>query len=380
MNSLTSNSDYFNWLKEIKTKIASVRVKAARAANLELIQLYWYLGNQITEKQKDSSWGSGFIDQFSKDLKKEFPGIAGFSPKNLRYCRAFYCFYADIEKWQHAVAKLEKASNEKKWQQLVAKIETPLFSVPDIEKIVPQIVGHVPWGHNIHIFAKSKSLEEAFFYLQQTIENSWGRDFLALQIKSDLFQRQGKAISNFNKTLPEPQSDLAEQTLKDPYTFDFLAMAKPYNELDIEKKLVSHITKFLLELGKGFAFIGRQYHLEVGDSDYYLDLLFYHVTLKCYVVIELKNTKFMPEYTGKLNFYLSAVDSLIKGAGDNPTIGILLCRDKNNIEVEFALRDLNKPMGVSEFIFTEALPEELKGSLPTIEEIESDLQQLHEGF
>jgi predicted nuclease of restriction endonuclease-like (RecB) superfamily len=199
---------------------------------------------------------------------------------------------------------------------------------------------------------------------------------LALQIKSQLYQRQGKSITNFMQTLPEPLSDLAQQTLKDPYVFDFLTLTKPYHEKDIERQLIAHITKFLLELGKGFAFIGQQYHLEVGETDYYIDLLFYHTRLKCYVVIELKNTKFIPEYAGKLNFYLSAVDSLVKQEEDKPTIGILLCRDKNNFETEFALRDINKPMGVSEFQLTEMLPDELKSSLPSIEEIENELKKI----
>jgi predicted nuclease of restriction endonuclease-like (RecB) superfamily len=236
----------------------------------------------------------------------------------------------------------------------------------------------LPWSHIKIVLDKIKSHKEALFYINETIENGWSRDVLALQIKSGLYARQGKGITNFKHTLPPPQSDLAQQTLKDPYSFDFLTMTKPYNERNIENQLTTHITKFLLELGKGFAFIGRQYHLEVGDSDYYLDLLFYHVTLKCYVVVELKNTKFIPEYAGKLNFYLSAVDSLLKSESDNPTIGILLCRDKNSIEAEFALRDINKPMGVSEFTLTETLPDDLKGSLPTVEEIELDIQCLGE--
>jgi predicted nuclease of restriction endonuclease-like (RecB) superfamily len=236
-----------------------------------------------------------------------------------------------------------------------------------------KLATQIPWGHNIHIFTKAKSINEAYFYIQQTIENGWSRDILALQIKSQLFSRQGNAITNFQNTLPEPQSDLAIQTMKDPYIFDFLTMSKPYHEKDIEDQLVGHITKFLLELGKGFAFIGRQFHVQVGETDYYIDLLFYHVKLRCYVVIELKNTKFIPEYAGKLNFYLSAVDSLVKSETDNPTIGILLCRDKNNFETEFALRDIHKPMGVSEFQLTEILPDELKSSLPTIEEIENEL-------
>ena len=201
---------------------------------------------------------------------------------------------------------------------------------------------------------------------------------LALQLKSRLHARAGQSVTNFSLTLPPPQSDLAQQTLKDPYTFDFMAMTAPYNERDVERQLTQHITQFLLELGKGFAFIGRQHHLEIAGNDYYIDLLFYHVTLKCYVVVELKNRKFMPEYAGKLNFYLSAVDSLLKRDDDQPTIGLLLCRDKNNIEVEFALRDMNKPMGVSEYTLVEALPDNLKGALPTVEEIESDLQQLQQ--
>ncbi len=363
--------DYMSWIKGIKERIAISRVKASLAANYELIELYWYLGSQIVEKQKMARWGSRFIDQFSKDLKEAFPDMTGFSPKNLRYCRAFYTFFSDPEIWQQAVAKLKQTDSLQKWQQPVA-----IKSSSNMDVIIPHLSGQIPWGHNIYIFTKSKSFEEAFFYIHETIENGWSRDVLALQIKSNLYSRQGTAITNFKTTLPEPQSDLAQQTIKDPYSFDFLTLTKPYNERDIENQLINHITKFLLELGKGFAFVGRQYHLEVGDSDYYLDLLFYHIKLKCYVVVELKNTKFIPEYAGKLNFYLSAVDSLLKSETDHPTIGILLCRDRNKIETEFALRDINKPIGVSEFTLTENLPESLKGSLPTVEEIEADFEKL----
>ncbi len=224
-------------------------------------------------------------------------------------------------------------------------------------------------------FTKVKDVTEAIFYINETIQNGWSRDTLALQIKTDLYNRQGKSVTNFAATLPAPRSDLAQQTLKDPYSFDFMSMTKPYNELDVEKKLVDNISKFLLELGKGFAFIGRQYHLEIDGVDYYADLLFYHTKLKCYVVIELKNTRFKPEYTGKLNFYLSAVDSLVKAEDDNETIGILLCRDKNKIETEFALRGMTKPMGLSEFTLAECLPEDLKTALPTVEEIELELAE-----
>ena len=260
-------------------------------------------------------------------------------------------------------------------EQLVQITEAVIVQ-QSVGQIGQQLFAQLPWGHNIMIFTKSKDIEEANFYIQHTIENNWSRDVLALQIKTNLYSRQGKSINNFKNTLPEPFSDLAVQTLKDPYIFDFLNMTTSFKERDIELQLVKHISKFLLELGKGFAFIGQQYHIEIAENDYYIDLLFYHVKLKCYVVIELKNTKFIPEYAGKLNFYLSAIDSLLKTKDDKATIGILLCRDKNNIEAEFALRDINKPMGVSEFDFTEILPDEFKSSLPTIEEIENELKKL----
>ncbi|MBE0507009.1 MAG: DUF1016 domain-containing protein [Marinospirillum sp.] len=340
---LIANTDYANWLKQIKQRIHSVRMKVALAANGELIRFYWELGSQIADKQTHSQWGDKLIPQLSRDLNKAFPDMRGLSTSNLKYCLRFFQFYADTH------AKTEFGQ---------------------------QPVDQIPWGHNILIFTKCSSVAEAAFYIAQTIEQGWSRDVLALQIKSKLYDRAGKAVTNFSHTLPAPQSDLAQQTLKDPYTFDFMSMTVPYNERDVERQLTQHITQFLLELGKGFAFIGRQYHLEIAGNDYYIDLLFYHVTLKCYVVVELKNRKFTPEYAGKLNFYLSAVDSLLKRDDDQPTIGLLLCRDKNNIEVEFALRDMNKPMGVSEYTLLETLPDNLKGALPTVEEIEQDLQQL----
>jgi predicted nuclease of restriction endonuclease-like (RecB) superfamily len=331
------NSDYKTWISELKLKIRSTQIKAAVAVNATLIQFYLELGKMIVEKQSQTAWGGKLLEQISKDLKDEFPDMQGFSVRNLKYCRLFYTFYKD-------------------------------FSIGQ------QVVAQLPWSHNILIFTKSNSEKEAQFYIQQTIENHWSRDILALQIKTNLFERQGKSINNFKTTLPEPFSDLAEQTLKDPYVFDFLTLSVKAKEKDIENQLVEHIKKFLLELGKGFAFVGQQYHLEIAENDYYLDLLFYHIKLKCYVVIELKNKKFTPEDAGKINFYLSAVDSLIKESDDKPTIGLLLCRDKNNIEAEFSLRDLNKPIGISEFQLTEIIPEELKSSLPTIEEIENEFK------
>lgn len=236
-------------------------------------------------------------------------------------------------------------------------------------------LAQIPWYHHISLLTKVKSLENRLFYINETAKNGWSRDVMLLKIKSNLHQRQGSAITNFEYTLPDPQSELAKQSINDPYVFDFLSLSEDFKEKDIENQLIKHVSKFLLELGKGFAFLGSQYHLEVAEQDYYLDLLFYHTNLKCYVVIELKNTKFIPEYAGKLNFYLSAVDDKLKQENDQPSIGIVLCRDKNNVEVEFSLRGMSQPIGVSEFNLTETLPEYLKSSLPTIEEIEKGLEK-----
>lgn len=353
-------AEYNTWLNVIKQRVSAARVRVALAASSELIAFYYELGAQIADREEQAKWGSGFIDAFSRDLRQAFPEMSGFSPKNLRYCRAFFRFYCEPSIWQQVVAKL------------------PGQSLTGVDSETAAMLAPIPWGHHIQIFTKCDNLDQARFYLNQTIEQGWSRDVLAMQLKSNLYARVGKAVNNFSRTLPVPQSDLAQQTLKDPYMFDFMAMAEPYNELDVERQLTQHITQFLLELGKGFAFVGRQYHLEIAGNDYYIDLLFYHITLKCYVVVELKNRKFIPEYAGKLNFYLSAVDSLLKREDDQPTIGLLLCRDKNNIEVEFALRDMNKPMGVSEYTLVETLPDNLKGALPSVEEIESDLQQLQQ--
>ncbi|GAB6046503.1 hypothetical protein JCM19379_03250 [Methyloparacoccus murrellii] len=345
-------ADYQAWLNTIKQRVVSARLRMALSANRELILFYWELGAMLAHQQAHRQWGDKLIPQLSADLQRAFPDIKGLSTSNLKYCLRFFQFYGQAGE----------------------------AAAPDSSGLPfgQQAVDQIPWGHNIQIFTKCNSVDEARFYIEHTLAHGWSRDVLALQLKSRLHARAGKAVTNFSRTLPPPQSDLAQQTLKDPYTFDFMAMPEPYNERDVERQLTRHITQFLLELGKGFAFIGRQFHMEIAGNDYYIDLLFYHVTLKCYVVVELKNRKFIPEYAGKLNFYLSAVDSLLKREDDQPTIGLLLCRDKNNIEVEFALRDMNKPMGVSEYTLAEALPDNLKGALPTVEEIEQDLRQLQE--
>jgi len=344
------NSEYKIWINELKKQVRSVQIKAAIAVNSELIKFYWDLGKSISEKQAE--WGSKFLENLSSDLQDEFPEMKGFSVTNLKYCKLFYNYFA-----------------------IRPQLEDDLQNIksPQLEDDL-NFVKQIPWGHIKLIINKIKNEKEAHFYIQQTIENNWSRETLALQIKTNLFERNGKVINNFKNTLPEPFSDLAEQTLKDPYVFDFLTLSIKAKEKDIENQLILHLKKFLLELGKGFAFVAQQYRFAIAENDYAIDLLFYHTRLKCYVVIELKNTKFIPEYAGKINFYLSAIDSLLKAEDDKPTIGLLLCRDKNNIEAEFALRDLNKPIGISEFQLTEILPEELKSSLPTIEEIENELK------
>lgn len=354
---------YKDWLIELKQKVRTAQLKAAVAVNTELIMLYWELGKMITEKQ--TAWGSKFLEQLSQDLRTEFHDMQGFSERNLKYCRQFYQFYYPSI-GQQLVAQLEQPNQTNDTPQIVNPEDfNTLFR--------QQPVAQIPWGHNILIFSKSKSADEAEFYAGQTLQNGWSRNILSLQINANLFQRQGKAIHNFQNTLPEITSDLAHQMIKDPYQFDFLALTDNYKERELENALVNNITNFLLELGSGFAYIGRQVPLMIGDQEYFIDLLFYHLKLRAYVVVELKTTDFIPEYAGKLSFYLSAANDLLKHPTDNPTIGLMICKNKNNIIAEYALKDINQPIGVSEYQLSKLFPEEFKSSLPTIEEIEKEL-------
>jgi len=347
-------SKYQDFIIEIKNQILQSQSKAALAVNKELILLYWNIGKMIFENQSLLEGRNNFIEQLSKDIKSEFPLISGFSRSNLFNIRKFYNFYSSISV-QQAVG-LEELNTI---QQVVGLNDLSL----------------IPWGHHVVILEKTKSIEEAQFYIEETIKNNWSRAVLLIQLKQNLFERQGKSINNFDKTLQKNQAQLANQILKDPYNFDFLTLEAKVHELEIEKQLTENITKFLLELGKGFAFIGRQYSIEVGEKSYAIDLLFYHIILRCYVVIELKTVEFEPEFAGKLNFYLSAVDNLLKSENDNPSIGILLCNGKNGIEVEYSLKDINKPIGVSEYTFTEQLPKIYENSIPTVNEFEKLLKE-----
>jgi predicted nuclease of restriction endonuclease-like (RecB) superfamily len=339
MNKIISK-EYSKLLNDLKKKVASSQTKAVLAVNKELVLLYWNIGKKILENQNNAGWGAKVIDLLSKDLSTSFPEMKGFSVRNLKYMRSF------------AEAN------------------------PDYQ-IVQQGAAQLPWFHNCVLLDKIKDQDERLWYIKQTIKNGWSRKVLIHQVEQKLYKRQIKneKTHNFKATLTPTQSDLAHQTLKDPYIFDFLSIGKEAQERDIENELTTHITNFLLELGAGFSYVGRQIHLKVGKQDYYIDLLFYHLKLRCYIVIELKMGEFRPEHAGKINFYLSAVDDLRRHPDDNSSIGIILCQSKEKIIVEYALRNLNRPIGVSQYKLVETLPDNLKANLPSIEEIEKELSK-----
>lgn len=359
---LTTDKEYKVWLTEIKFRIRAVQIKAALSVNSELLRFYWSLGVDIAAKQTTAKWGDGLLSQLSRDLMAEFPEMKGFSLSNLKYIKQWYLFYTRSSViGQQAVG------------QTIKPPVSPLQQDEFVQQVVEQISA-IPWGHNIAIVAKCKDVAEAIYYVQNTLAHNWSRSVLVHQIESGFYQREGRSVTNFAVALPKPQSDLAKQALKDPYIFDFLSMTKEYNERDLEKSLIEHITQFLLELGAGFAYIGRQVQIQVGEREFFIDLLFYHTRLHCYVVIELKTSDFEPEHAGKLNFYIKAIDSQFRKEGDQPTIGILLCKNKDRLVAEYALSDIHKPMGVSEYQLTQALPDDLKPSLPSIEDIERELE------
>jgi len=342
-----ADPSYTKWLGELKAKVRQVQLKAALAVNEQLLRFYWDLGADIVHKQAETAWGEGLINSLSRDLSQAFPDMKGFSASNLRYARQWFLFYSEA-------AAIH--------QQPVGESGGPIMG--QITKI--------PWGHNLAILAKCKNPQEALYYVGQTLAHNWSRSVLVHQIEGGLYQREGNAITNFSTTLPTPQSDLARQTLKDPYIFDFLSLSQEHNERDLEKGLLAHITQFLLELGSGFAYVGKQLPLQVGAREFFLDLLFYHTRLHCYVVIELKTVDFEPEHAGKMNFYIKAVDEQYRQEKDEPTIGLLLCKGKDKLVAEYALSDIHKPIGVSAYQLTQSLPDNLKPSLPSIEEIENE--------
>jgi predicted nuclease of restriction endonuclease-like (RecB) superfamily len=328
---------YSDWLAELKTRIHSAQQRATLAVNRELVLLYWQIGRDILVRQAEQGWGAKVIDRLAHDLRTAFPTMKGFSPRNLKYMRAF------AEAW------------------------------PDAE-FVQAVLAQLPWYHQLALLDKLRSPETRRWYAAKAIEHNWSRNVLAMQIETRLHERSGMAVTNFEASLPKPQSDLALESIKDPYRFDFLGLTDEAQEREVEHALVKHVTEFLLELGAGFAFVGRQVLLDVGGDEFFIDLLFYHLKLRCYVVIELKAGKFKPEHLGQLGFYLTAIDRQVKSEHDNPTVGLLLCKSKNKVVAEYALGDTTQPMGIAEYKLLESLPAELQTSLPSIEQIERELQ------
>jgi predicted nuclease of restriction endonuclease-like (RecB) superfamily len=357
--------DYPAFLESLKARIRQAQTKAILSVNRELIQLYWDIGWQIVQRQEKHGWGKSVVDRLAGDLQKAFPGVQGFSPVNVGRMRAFYLAYGHgSENPSQAVTERGEPNSS----QAVTKFD---------DRRPPGAVAEIPWGQNLVLLFKLKDRAQRLWYAAKCLEHGWSRAVLTVQIETNLHGRQGKAITNFASQLPPPQSDLAQETLKDPYLFDFVTLRDDAIERDLQAGLIDHIQKFLLELGAGFAFVGRQMPLTVGDEDFYLDLLFYHLKLRCFVVIDLKMRKFAPADAGQMNFYLSAVDSLMKHPTDAPTIGLILCKSRDRITAEYALRDIAKPIGVAEWLtrLVQSLPESLKGSLPSIEEIESEFTE-----
>ena len=343
---------YDAFLKDLKERIRAAQIKAAVAANSKLIELYWHTGKSIVERQEREAWGSSVIERLAKDVREAFPGVEGFSRSNIRRMRAFFLAYT----------------------REVANLAQPVRDLDGVH--LPPLMAELPWGHNVVLMQKVKDPAERLWYARMAIEHGWSRAILDHQIDSALYRRQGKAVTNFTRTLPPPQSDLADEVLKDPYSFDFLSLAKDARERELQKGLLAHIRHFLLELGAGFAFVGENVPLEVGGDDFFIDLLFYHLKLRAYIVIDLKAKPFKPAFAGQINFYLSAVDDLLRHPDDQPSIGIILCKAGNQAVAEYALRDIAKPVGISTYVtrLVESLPADLQPSLPTVAELEAELK------
>jgi predicted nuclease of restriction endonuclease-like (RecB) superfamily len=332
----TPPEGYGDWLADLKGRIHNAQQRATLAVNRELVLLYWQIGNDILTRQAQQGWGAKVIERLAHDLRAAFPEMKGFSPRNLKYMRAF------AEAWPDAL-------------------------------FVQEVLAQLPWYHQLALLDKLPGPQTRRWYAAKAIEHNWSRNILVMQIETRLLERSGKAVTNFTANLPSPQSDLARESLKDPYRFDFLGLTDKAQEREVEHALVKHVTEFLLELGAGFAFVGRQVLLDVGGDEFFIDLLFYHLKLRCYVVIELKGGKFKPEHLGQLGFYMTAMDRQVKSEHDNPTIGLLLCKSKNKIVAEYALGDKTQPMGIAEYKLLESLPAELQTSLPSIEQLEREL-------
>lgn len=342
--SILMDTEYKEWLLQLKKRYQQCQIKAAIKVNSELIAFNWEFGHDIVEKQAKANWGDGLITQISKDMHSEFPGVKGFSVANINFCKRFYLFYSQANTIHYQVGS-----------ELI------------------KLLSSIPWRHHIEIMTKCKDVNEALFYISKTVSNGWSRSVLIHFMAEGLFASEGRAITNFENTLPLKQSELAQQVIKDPYIFDFLEMTEDYKEKDLENALTKNIIKFLLELGSGFALVGQQYPIEVGGESFRIDLLFYHLQLRCYIVVELKTGKFEPEYAGKVGFYIAAVDNNVRQKMDNPTIGLIICKDKNDVVVRYALQNISQPLGVSKYQLEKLLPKDYKDKLPSVEIVENEL-------
>lgn len=361
MSDIIETQNYQNFLESIKFEIKSAQQKAFHSVNTQMLILYYKIGQMLDIKQKEAGWGAKVIEKISLDILNELSDTKGFSSRNIRRMLAFYREYEKVTKIvPQAVAQINADENS----DIFIGDETLIFQIP--------------WGHNILLMEKIKEIKTRFWYMRRVIENGYSRDVLSQMIKSELHKREAKLTSNFQKTLPPMKSDLVQQAFKDPYVFDFLTLEEPFREKELELNLVKNMEKFLLELGSGFAFVGRQYKLEVDQNEFYIDLLFYHLKLRCYVVIELKKGKFKPEYSGQINFYCSVIDTVLANQNDSPTIGLILCQEKNEIVAEYSLKNMSQPIGISEYQLTEVLPKEFASALPSIEMIENELKKYRE--
>ena len=369
---LSQNKEYRNWVKELKQRYLSARLKASIDANRTLLEYYWSLGRDIADKQYANTYGTGFYKTLSHDLRSEMPGEKGFSVTNLKYMYYFYQLYSQL------IENRPQAADNLSNQNLLQGVDNlSEQNRPQLADDLLSEICSIPWDHQRRIIDKSgRNPHKALFFVRKVIENSWGRDVLLNFLGTDLYERQAKALTNFSKTLPAPQSDLAQQTTKDPYVFNFLAMTEDYNERELEDALVANVTKFLVELGTGFAYMGRQYRLQVGEKEIFIDLLFYNTRIHAYCCVELKTGTFEASHLGQLGLYVTAVNHQLKTEYDNPTIGLLICKDKDNIEAQYSLEAYNLPLGISQYELSKLIPKEIKSSLPSIEQIESTLEHL----
>lgn len=351
------DAEYLKWILSVTEKFKQSQIKAASKVNTEMLRFYYDLGGEISSRDKENHYGTAFYKRISDDLQRELPDVRSFSATNLKYMTYFYELYAGVVNRPQVVDESKMANRP----QLVDDLTEAIFLIP--------------WGHNRLIIDKCKGdTEKALFFVRQTLENNWSRAVLMNFLDTDLYDRQGKAISNFDKVLPSVQSDLAQEMTKDPYNFDFLTIRKNYDEKELKDALMQNVQSLLMELGKGFAFVGREYRLVVGKTEQFIDMLFYNIPNHCYVVVEVKVRDFEPGDMGQLGTYIGAVDGILKGDGDNQTVGLLICRTKDNVLAQYAVNMINAPIGISEYELTNVMPEEFKSSMPTIEEIENELK------